>query len=367
MKTNLIDRARRYVAQMDPAVEGSGGHSATFAVACALVKGFDLTRDEALVVLSEYNERCSPPWSPADLNHKIASADAAGDSKPRGYLLNGEKRKPEEPGVAREPKKQIVRPRRYELAALRSFAEGCRQPIDKEWLAARSPVPVEHGNRPGLASDVLDFLFEPDDLVLMFKRQWSQGDFGHWRHRSFRLARERGVKAEPSQIPTESNAGMLLMCAPVDGQWRIVPGGYDKKGQPKWSRRNTSCVTRFPYLVLESDDAPVDLWLRALGMLELRIAAIFSSGGRSVHTLVRIDAGSKAEFDDCSRVMAAALEVVGADAQALKGLPMSRVPGVRRVETGRVQELLYLDPDPRWARLSERMVRGVSVPVSRDF
>lgn len=364
MKTNLIDRARRYVGRMDPAVAGSGGHSTTFAVACALVKGFDLTREEALVVLTEYNERCSPPWSPADLNHKIASADASGDSKPRGYLLKGEKRKPEEPGVTPEPKKEIVKPRRYELAALRSFAEGCRQPIDREWLAARSPVPVEWGNRPGLAADVLDFLFEPDDLVLMFKRQWSQGNFGHWRRRSFRLSQDRGVKAEPSQIPTESNAGMLLMCAPVDGKWRIVNGNFDKKGQPKWSRRNTSCVTRFPYLVLESDDAPVDLWLRALGLLDLRIAAIFSSGGRSVHTLVRIDAASKAEFDDCSRVMAAALEVVGADAQALKGLPMSRVPGVKRVETGKMQELWYLDPEPRWGLLSERRPRPAVMPVT---
>ena len=119
-------------------------------------------------------------------------------------------------------------------------------------------------------------------------------------------------------------------------------------------------MTSFPYLVLESDDAPLDLWLRALSLLELRIAAIFSSGGRSCHTLIRVDARSKAEFDDCARLVASVLEAIGADPQAMKGLPMSRVPGVKRLETGRIQELWYLDPDPKWARLLDRRkVRSV--------
>jgi len=164
-----------------------------------------------------------------------------------------------------------------------------------------------------------------------------------------------------SEIPTESNDGMLLMAAPVDGQWRISPGNLDREGRPKWSRRNGACVTRLPYLVLESDSAPVDLWLRALSLLELRIAAIFSSGGKSVHTLVRVDAASKAEFDDCARLTASVLSVIGADPQALKGLPMSRVPGVLRRETGKVQELWYLNPNPGWGRLADlRRVREVA-------
>jgi len=356
---DLLSRARSYLSRLDGAQSGAGGHDTTFKAAAALVKGFDLSPEDAMPLMEDYNARCSPPWSLAELRHKLVSASSAADTKPRGYLLNGEKRKAEAAGVAREPRK-VVAPARYDVAKLNLFANGCRDRIDKVWLAERSPLRVEWGNRPGLAADVLSFLFEREDLVLLFKRRWSQGDFGVWRAGGLRLGRERGVKAVRSEVPTESNAGMLLMAAPVDGSWRIVPGQLDKDGRPKWSRRNSACVTRFPYLVLESDSAPLDLWLRALALLELRIAAVFSSGGKSVHALVRVDARSKSEFDDCGRLVASVLECIGADPQALKGLPMSRVPGVKRLESGGIQELWYLDPDPQWRRMMDlRKVRTV--------
>ncbi len=347
---DLPSRIRAYVSQMDPAIEGSGGHDATFKVALALVKGFDLSPEEALPFMEDFNGRCVPPWSGAELKHKLRSAVSAPDRKPRGYLLKGEKKPLEEPGVAPEPVAKREKPK-FDPVKLKAFAAGCREPITREWLAERSPLRVEWGNRPGLALDVLSFLFAPEDLVLLFKRKWSQGDFGVWKNTGFRLARERNVKAVRSEIPTESNAGMCLMACPVDGQWRIKPGQYEKDGQPKWTRRSASCVTRFPYLVLESDDAPMDLWLRALVQMELRIAAVFSSGGKSVHALVRIDARSKSEFDACGQVVAAVMTGIGADPNALKGLPMSRVPGIKRIETGGIQELWYLDPDPAWRRL----------------
>lgn len=351
---DLITRARTYISRMDPAISGSGGHDATFKVAAVLVKGFDLSPETALPLMEEWNGSCSPPWSHGELMHKLRSAASSADQKPRGYLLKGERPKlPGEDGVAPAPKRE-ERKRVYDERLLEMFANGCRQAIDREWLAERSPVRVEWGNRAGLALDVLSFLYRPEDLVLCFKRRWSQGDFGVYNGKGWRLSNERGIKAVRSEIPTESNAGMLLMACPVDGQWRIVTGAYEKDGKPKWTRRAGTCVTRFPYMVLESDSAPVDLWLRALSLLELRIAAIFSSGGKSVHTLVRVDALSKAEFDSCSRLVAEVLGSMGADPQALKGLPMSRVPGVLRRETGRVQELWYLDPDPGWARLVDR-------------
>jgi hypothetical protein len=70
----IIARANAYVAAMPPAIAGQGGHSATFAVACRLIIGFDLTCDAALQVIQEYNKRCRPPWSEAELIHKIESA-----------------------------------------------------------------------------------------------------------------------------------------------------------------------------------------------------------------------------------------------------------------------------------------------------
>ena len=81
-----LGRARRYLAKIPAAVSGQHGHNATFHAACALVKGFDLTPDEVLPLLQQWNETCQPPWSEAELRHKLADADR--QPSERGELFN---------------------------------------------------------------------------------------------------------------------------------------------------------------------------------------------------------------------------------------------------------------------------------------
>ena len=80
----LIERARRYVAAMPAAISGSGGHDATFAAACALVKGFGLDVGEARPLLQQYNGRCDPSWSDREIEHKLQQADKTSDTEARG-------------------------------------------------------------------------------------------------------------------------------------------------------------------------------------------------------------------------------------------------------------------------------------------
>lgn len=83
---SVIERARKYIAQMPPAVSGQGGHKAAFKVACVLTIGFGLARDTALALLREWNQTCQPPWSERELIHKIESAlKQPGE---RNYLRN---------------------------------------------------------------------------------------------------------------------------------------------------------------------------------------------------------------------------------------------------------------------------------------
>lgn len=85
----MLERARRYLAQMPPAIAGSGGHVAAFRAAAVLVRGFELSVDDAVSLLREdYNPHCEPPWSDAELRHKAEDA-AKADKIPLGYLLNG--------------------------------------------------------------------------------------------------------------------------------------------------------------------------------------------------------------------------------------------------------------------------------------
>ena len=81
-----IERASKYLATMEAAISGAGGHDATFRAACKLVIGFDLTTDEALhLLLTEYNPRCVPEWSEKELQHKVDEANK--QSGQRGELL----------------------------------------------------------------------------------------------------------------------------------------------------------------------------------------------------------------------------------------------------------------------------------------
>lgn len=81
-----IRRASAYLARLPGAVSGQGGHDRTFRAACVLIKGFNLTADQARPLLTEWNRGCVPAWSAAELEHKLKDAEAAPDARPRGYL-----------------------------------------------------------------------------------------------------------------------------------------------------------------------------------------------------------------------------------------------------------------------------------------
>lgn len=80
----VIERARKYLDRLPPSVSGQGGHNAAFHAACVLLLGFGLNKSEALVLMSEFNHRCQPPWSEKELQHKLDSADKQPGE--RGYL-----------------------------------------------------------------------------------------------------------------------------------------------------------------------------------------------------------------------------------------------------------------------------------------
>jgi hypothetical protein len=88
---NAIERARQYVRALPPAVSGEHGDLRTFQVCCRLVRGFALSDDDAMHVLSDWNGRCEPPWSDRELRDKLRRARRYG-REPIGGLLDGDSR-----------------------------------------------------------------------------------------------------------------------------------------------------------------------------------------------------------------------------------------------------------------------------------
>ena len=73
-RKELRARARAYLRATPPAIQGQGGDTHTFAVVCRIVRGFDLDESVARELLSEWNQRCQPPWSEDELDAKISGA-----------------------------------------------------------------------------------------------------------------------------------------------------------------------------------------------------------------------------------------------------------------------------------------------------
>jgi hypothetical protein len=81
-----VDRARRYLARVPPAIAGEHGDVHTFRVCCRLVRGFALDDREALNVLTDWNSLCRPPWTEHELRDKIRRARRYGREPVAGLL-----------------------------------------------------------------------------------------------------------------------------------------------------------------------------------------------------------------------------------------------------------------------------------------
>lgn len=343
----LLERARRYVNAMPPAISGSGGHNATFAAACALIKGFGLSIEEARPIMHEYNQRCDKKWSDAELEHKLRSADTSPDPEARGYLI-GDRNDPRGAISPTAPAKRMETPRpEYDPERLREFAGDWARAVDLVWLANRSyydPAEVD-------AEGYLSLLYGSKEKVVVFTKEFSQGQ-AIW-------------PDEP--VPTTGRCGVWYLAQPVDGNY--YPNPRSKEGT--MSRRSEESVTAFRWLVLESDSAPPREWLGAIAQLPLRIAAIYSSGGRSVHALVQVDAATKKHWDDIKLQLAPGLRFLilnGADRGVLSAVRLTRLPGCwregkekdgvyTRFPTPQLQKLLYVNPRPEARPLTEIFAR----------
>jgi hypothetical protein len=115
-----------------------------------------------------------------------------------------------------------------------------------------------------------------------------------------------------------------------------------RETQPKYTRRSQQNVTAWRYFVLESDELSAVDWLRVLVHSALPIAAIYTSGKRSIHALVKIEVPSKSTWDAAKKTLISLVCPLGADPAALTAVRLSRLPGCLRGTE--LQRLLYLDP-----------------------
>lgn len=300
-----------------------------------------------------------------ELRRRIGIAEGNGNGTSAAPLLGADV--PPAPVPSRASKRPP-----YDPPRLADFAARCPVVVTLDWLAERSPVavPAEHAQGVETAAAFLSALYAPTDRVLVFTRNFSQGDFLFEPSRgAFRLSAVPAVRAVPSPLPNGAPEGVWWLVQPVTGAWLPNPNNRNADGLVQLGRRHAACVTGWPYLVLESDEAPADLWLRALVQLPFPIVAAYTSGGRSVHALVRVNAESKAVWDAVRDDLLPIVCPLGADGGALSAVRLSRLPGclrhgkrdrtgnLQRYERPRLQRLVWLNPAAKAAPILDFVPR----------
>ena len=82
-----VRRAIYYLEHAEPAVEGEGGDSRTYIVACEVLN-YGISEAKALDLIEEhYNPRCIPPWDTEDLEVKIQNAASYAQNEPGAWAV----------------------------------------------------------------------------------------------------------------------------------------------------------------------------------------------------------------------------------------------------------------------------------------
>jgi len=224
-------------------------------------------------------------------------------------------------------------------------------------MERKSPIPPDEVTPAGF----LRTISRPGETRIIFTRFKSQGQ-------KLWTCPAQSAECNPQELapfvrPVEGQ-GTWFTINPVDGQWRELArliSPYNPQGRTRRAEEN---LTAFHFALLESDTAPADLWLAALARLPLPIAAVYESGGKSVHALLKIEAATADEWRQAVEKIRIPLVMLGADEAAMTAVRLSRLPQCYRKEKGKWQRLLYLNGAPDGTPIIEQPNRGDAAPTS---
>ena len=179
----------------------------------------------------------------------------------------------------------------------------------------------------------LETLFEPNDLVGYVSNDVWKDNEGKWMPSKGvydRTAAE--LIAQIRKYPNDLGATI--------GDWKKECGAWIRFNPLDGMGVKNENVTRFTYALVESDDMPIHEQDALYRKLELPIATLTHSGGKSLHAIVRVDAENYEEYRKRVDFLYDYLDKNGlkVDKQNRNPSRLSRMPGVTR--NGQMQTLI---------------------------
>lgn len=184
-----------------------------------------------------------------------------------------------------------------------------------------------------MAVRYLEALFKPDESVSYVhsstykedRDKWVPADSGHVRKVSAIIRDLKKYKRLDESFGTiDERAGAWIRHNPATG-------ASDKD------------VTRFAYVLVESDSMSLEEQKKFLINQKFPIAALLESGGKSIHAIVKIDADSELEYKQRTTFLFDYLSQHGFQVDEANKNParLSRLPGAPR--NGKIQKLLAVN------------------------
>lgn len=203
--------------------------------------------------------------------------------------------------------------------------------VDKNWIEAKEIKEPEKWNPTEQLITYLEVLFEASEKVGYVTRTY-----------------ERDDKFLPSKGCWDRTAGQLIQkLSECKNDICSVIGDYNEKAGA-WIRFNPldgkGCtnenVTEYKYALVESDTMEIEKQNAIIRELELPVACLVHSGGKSLHAVVRVDASDYKEYRKRVDYLYKVCEKNGlkVDSQNRNPSRLSRMPGITR--NGRKQFLV---------------------------
>lgn len=207
--------------------------------------------------------------------------------------------------------------------------------VDRRWLEEKEVPEPENWDPAGELIRYLETLFEASENVGYVTDSWQKTD-------------EKGTRWLPSKGNWDRTAGQLIQeLGQCHGDIGAVMGDY-KEEAGAWIRFNpldgNGCknenVTDYRYALVESDTEEIEKQNAIIRELELPVAALVFSGGKSLHAIVRIEAADYAEYRKRVDYLYHVCDKNGLkiDTQNRNPSRLSRMPGV--IRNGKKQYLV---------------------------
>ena len=203
--------------------------------------------------------------------------------------------------------------------------------VDKSWIEGKELNIPDEWNAVEQITKYLETLFEAGETVGYVTESWEKD--GKYLPTKGVYTRTAGELIEALSKCDGDIGRVIGDCKPEAGAWiRFNP--LDGRGV-----KNEN-VTEFRYALVESDTTDITHQNQIIRELELPIACLVYSGGKSLHAIVRIDAANFDEYRKRVDYLYDVCEKTGIDIDRQNKNPsrLSRMPGVER--NGKKQYLL---------------------------